>query len=211
MKIGNLNITTKGVYFINKYGEGLTQSQASGKILMRVYNILKDMELFFVHISGFVPSHKVRLAIYRSVGVKIGKGSIIHTGCRFFLPSGVEIGSDSIIGYRAFLDGRSKLKIGDHVDIASEVMIYNSEHDINDSKFSAKNEEVEISDYVFIGPRAIILPGVKIGYGAVVAAGCVVTRDVADFSMVGGVPAKVIGERRNKNPNYILGRPRLFQ
>lgn len=64
---------------------------------------------------------------------------------------------------------------------------------------------------MFIGPRAIILPGVKIGKGAVVAAGAVVTKDVEKFTIVGGVPAKVVGERKNKNPSYKLGRARLFQ
>jgi Acetyltransferase (isoleucine patch superfamily) len=68
-----------------------------------------------------------------------------------------------------------------------------------------------IEDYVFIGPRAIILPGVKIGKGAVVAAGAVVTKDVAPFSVVGGVPAKIIGERKIKNLSYKLGRARWFR
>ncbi|MFC1625528.1 acyltransferase [Patescibacteria group bacterium] len=90
-------------------------------------------------------------------------------------------------------------------------MIYNSEHDLLKDDFSAREESVEIGDYVFIGPRAIILPGVKIGKGAIVAAGAVVTRDVSDLLIVGGVPAKDIGERKNKNLNYKLGRARLFQ
>jgi maltose O-acetyltransferase len=121
------------------------------------------------------------------------------------------VGKDTIIGNRCFLDGRAKLRIGDHVDIASEVMIYNSEHDLSSEEFAATTEEVEIGDYVFIGPRAIIMPGVKIGKGAVVAAGAVVTKDVPEFVIVGGIPAKEIGERKNKDPHYILGRARLFQ
>ncbi|MCR4305614.1 MAG: acyltransferase, partial [Candidatus Daviesbacteria bacterium] len=70
---------------------------------------------------------------------------------------------------------------------------------------------VEIGDYVFIGPRAIILPGVKIGKGAVVAAGAVVTKNVQENMIVGGVPAEVIGERKVKDLHYKLGRARLFQ
>lgn len=129
----------------------------------------------------------------------------------FFQPKNIIIGEGTIIGDHAFLDGRAPLRIGKEVDIASSVMIYNSEHDLESEDFRAREEPVEIGDYVFIGPRVIILPGVKIGKGAIVAAGAVVTSDVPDFAIVGGVPAKIIGERKNKNPNYHLGRPRLFQ
>ena len=121
------------------------------------------------------------------------------------------IGDDTIIGEQGVFDGRDKLTIGNHVDIASNVLIYNSEHDINNVAFEATNEPVDIGDYVFIGPRSIILPGVKIGMGAIIAAGAVVTKDVQDFSIVGGVPAKVIGERKLKELHYRLGRARLFQ
>lgn len=129
----------------------------------------------------------------------------------FFDPRNIEIGEDTIIGDHAFLDGRDRLKIGSHTDIASGVMIYNSEHDLSKEDFSAILAPVEIGDYVFIGPRVTIMPNVKIGKGAVVAGGAVVTKDVESFTIVGGVPAKLIGERKNKNPNYKLGRARLFQ
>lgn len=109
------------------------------------------------------------------------------------------------------MDGRDKLTIGNHVDIASGVMIYNSEHDVNSEDFHAISAPVEIGDYVFIGPRAIILPGVKIGQGAIVAAGAVVIKDVPACMIVGGVPAIVIGERKLKDFHYRLGRARLFQ
>jgi maltose O-acetyltransferase len=153
----------------------------------------------------------IRHLLFSLSGVKIGSGAMLHMGIRFFNPRGVTIGDDTKIGFGTFLDGRKEIKIGKHVDIASEVMIYNSEHDLESEEFTAREEPVEISDYVFIGPRAIIMPGVKIGRGAVVAGGAVVTKDVAEFVVVGGVPAKVIGERKNQNPKYHLGRARLFQ
>jgi len=90
-------------------------------------------------------------------------------------------------------------------------MIYNSEHDISDENFKATSAPVTIEDYVFIGPRAIILPGVTVHKGAVVAAGAVVTKDIPEFMIVGGVPAKEIGQRENKNPNYKLGRAAWFR
>ena len=132
-------------------------------------------------------------------------------GARFYNPKNIVIGEDSIIGENAVLDGRNKLVIGNHVDIASEVMIYNSQHDIHDEQFTAKTKETIIGDYAFIGPRAIILYGVTIGRGAVVAAAAVVTKDVPALTVVGGVPAVKIGVRRIKNLHYRLGRPSLFR
>ncbi|MFI5265705.1 MAG: acyltransferase [Candidatus Levyibacteriota bacterium] len=164
---------------------------------------------------GHIPLHHVRRFLYRLEGMRIGHGSAIHMGAVFYNAGNIQVGKDTIIGENAVLDGRAKLVIGDHVDIASEVMIYNSQHNINSENF-AKVEEVmlepvEIGDYVFIGPRAIILPGVSIGKGAVVGAGAVVTKNVEPFQIVGGVPAKVIGERKLKDPHYKLGRAAWFR
>ena len=195
----------------NKDGKELSSWEVKEKIFNRLYNYLADFGLFIIHLKMMVPSHHVRRFFMRLGGAKIGKGTSIHIGARFFSLKNIKIGEDTIIGYRCFLDGREELTIGSHVDVASEVMIYNSEHDVNSDSFSAVNGAVVIEDYVFVGPRAIILPGVTIGRGAVVAAGAVVTKDVNDFTIVGGVPAKVIGERKNKKPSYRLGRARLFQ
>lgn len=197
--------------FKDKYGRQLSGYQIMSKGFDRIASIILDFELMVLRWVSHIPSHVFRKFIYRLAGVKIGKGSVIHMWANFFDPTGISIGEDTIIGDHAFLDGRDKLVIGNHVDIASFVMIYNSEHDLESEDFKARVEPVSIEDYVFIGPRAIILPGVKIGKGAVVAAGAVVVKDVPEFTVVGGVPAKVIGERQNRKPNYILGRARLFQ
>ena len=132
-------------------------------------------------------------------------------GARFYNPQHITIGKDSIIGEQAVLDGRGSLVIGDHVDIASEVMIYNCKHDIHDQNFSPVCESVVIEDYVFIGPRVIVQPGVTIKKGAIVAAGAVVVKDVDEYAIVGGVPASLIGERKIKDLHYTVGRAAWFR
>lgn len=181
------------------------------RVIRRVTTIIREFENMIMAWCGHVPSHHFRRLIYRFGGMRIGKGSTIHCGAKFYNAHKIRIGKDTIIGEDAVLDGRDMLIIGNHVDIASEVMIYNAEHNIEDSGFSASSEPVEIKDYVFIGPRAIILPGVVIGRGAVVGAGAVVTKSVEDFKIVGGVPAKEIGERTNRDPQYKLGRAAWFR
>lgn len=181
------------------------------RALRRITTVLLEFEVMLLHFVGHIPSHHLRRLFYRLSGIKIGKGSTIHTGARFYNPGNIEIGNDSIIGEGAVLDGRDTISIGDHVDIASDVMIYNAQHNVQSDDFHAEVSPVVIEDYVFIGPRAIILPGVKIKKGAVVGAGAVVTKNVEEFTIVGGVPAKVISERTNKNPHYKLGRAAWFR
>ena len=197
--------------FKDKHGKTLSWETAVTKITKRFESYLLDFVLMCLHIATYIPLHFDRNTIWQIVGVKIGNKSTLHTGVRVYDPRNIKIGEGTIVGYATLLDGRAPLTIGDHTDIASEVMIYNAEHDIHSADFHGIEEGVKIGNYVFIGPRAIILPGVTIGDGAVVGAGAVVTKDVDPFTIVGGVPAKVIGERRLKDPHYVLGRFKLFQ
>lgn len=196
----------------DKQGKELSAQEATVKIANRIGNIWLDFWLFVLYEIGInVPFHSCRKFFYSLSGMKIGKGSTIHMWARFFNPAGITIGQDSIIGDHVFLDGRAPLKIGNHVTIASSVQIYNSQHDIDSEDFGAIEEPVEIENYCFIGPRVVILPGVKIGKGAVVGAGAVVTKDIPQFEVWGGVPAEFIRKRNLKDPHYKLGRARLFQ
>lgn len=167
---------------------------------------------------GFIPFHSIRKFWYRLFGMRIGKGGAIHMMARIYDPRHITIGNDTIIGERATLDGRKQLKnsngglqIGNHVDVASEVMFWTSQHDITDPNFAPIEEKIVVEDYVFIGPRSIILPGVTIGEGAIVAAGSVVTKSVEPNTIVAGVPAKKINDRTKTDHSYTLGRARLFQ
>jgi maltose O-acetyltransferase len=199
----------------DKTGKVLSNAEILDKSISRLDTIGNEFIVYLLHIVGYIPIHHIRRFFYRIGGVKIGRGTSIHMCTRFYEPRNISIGEDTIIGEYSVLDGRDMLKIGNHVDIASGVMIYNSEHSINAEHFasieSVTKAPVIIEDYVFIGPRVIILPGVTIGKGAIIGAGAVVTKSVNTYEIVGGVPAKVIGTRENKDPHYKLGRAAWFR
>jgi maltose O-acetyltransferase len=192
-------------------GQKITAKNIVPKIINRLYTYFLEFWLLVLRVVGLIPFHSIRKIFYQLSGMNLPWSSTIHIGANFFNPSGITIGQNTIIGDHCFMDGRAKLTIGSHVDIASQVLIYNDEHNINSPDFGNSFSPVDIGDYVFIGPRVIILPGVTIGKGAVIAAGAVVTKNVPDFEVWGGIPAQKISERKLKNPNYQLGRPMLFQ
>ncbi|MFH0773223.1 MAG: DapH/DapD/GlmU-related protein [bacterium] len=181
------------------------------RIIRRITTVGREFVVMVLHFVGHVPIHHLRRLCYRVAGMQIGEGTSLHTGLKLYNPAGIKIGKDTIIGEDAVLDGRGPLVIGSHVAFATGVMIYNSQHDIRDPQFAATTQAVHIDDYVFIGPRAIILPGVHIGRGAVVGAGAVVTKDVPPGVVVGGVPAVQIGDRPLQHYAYKLGRAAWFR
>jgi acetyltransferase-like isoleucine patch superfamily enzyme len=157
-----------------------------------------------------IPSHLLRLSFYRQVmGFSIGKGSFIFMDAWFDTPRGFYLGDHSVINQRCRLDNRGGLKIGCNVSISAEVCILTADHDVNSDDFRGRIRGCVIEDFVFIGTRALILPGVKVGRAAVIAAGAVVTRDVAPFTVVAGSPATPIGQR-SSSLSYSLQYGRLF-
>lgn len=152
--------------------------------------------IFLANSTGKIPLHTIRNFLYTYFfGLKIKSDSIIYRGCRFYMPGNVTMGHRSVIGYDAFLDARKPITIGQDVNIAGEVAIFTAEHDVNSPTFGPKSGPVVINDWAYIGTRVIILPGVTIGEGAVVASGAVVTKNVKPWTMVGGVPAAYIKDR----------------
>lgn len=143
-----------------------------------------------------IPFHAVRNAYYRGVcRMKLDRKSSLHMGATLTTMGGIEVGPGSTIDQHVRLDGRGGLTIGAGVSIAPEVAILTADHDPQSADFRGRTEPVVLEDQVWVGTRALILPGVRVGRGAVVAAGAVVTRDVPPYAIVGGVPAKVIGQR----------------
>ena len=111
--------------------------------------------------------------------VTIGKGCFIQQGCTFFGRGGITVGNDVFIGPKANL--------------------ITINHDVNpDNRSATYGRPIVIEDKVWIGINSTILPGVRIGYGAIVGAGSVVTKDVPAMTVVAGNPARIIKTIENK-------------
>jgi maltose O-acetyltransferase len=148
---------------------------------------------------GFGAKH-IRGFLCRGIFKSAGKNINIEHGAYFGSGRDIEIGNNSGLGFNCRVYG--PLKIGNDVMMGPDVMIFTQNHkterlDIPMRLQTAPKEPVYIGDDVWIGARVIILPGRKIGEGVIIGAGAVVTKDVPDYAVVGGNPAKVI-KFRNK-------------
>lgn len=159
----------------------------------------------------WVPFHVVRITFLRCVLKKLGRCTAICRNVEIRSPYRVSIGNNCTINKQTLLDGRGKgIIIGDNVDIAQECNIWTLQHDYNRPDYTSVGKLTVIEDYVWIASRCTILPGIKIGYGAVVASCSVVTKDVPPLTVVAGCPAKIIGKRENVM-NYQLGKRQWFK
>jgi maltose O-acetyltransferase len=147
-------------------------------------------------------ARKIRRFICSRIFMKCGKDINVEKGANFGDGTEIEIGCNSGIGVNCMLQGQ--VKIGNDVMMGPEVLIFTQNHQFNridipmNKQGHMPSEPVVIGNDVWIGQRCIILPGVTIGNGTILAAGAVVTKDVPDWAIVGGNPGKII-RYRNEN------------
>ena len=134
----------------------------------------------------------------------LGKYAVIEcTGVLRNVGNSLKIGNNVGINHYCFIGVRGNITIGDNVIFGPRVNIFSENHNFDRLDISIKNqgvtkEDTIIGNDVWIGASVSIMPGVKVGNGCVIAAGSVVTKDIVDFSVVAGVPAKIIKNRKNK-------------
>lgn len=173
------------------------------RFFKKQYDILRILFdwIYLTILVRYIPSKHVRIILLRIYGCKIASNVSIYNGI-YLWKGKLSIGEGTSIGFRNHLDCRKGIEIGKNVCFATEVMIWTLHHDYNDVSFKTRGGKVRIGDYAWLCARSVILPGVSVGEGAVVAAGAVVCSDVEPWTVVGGVPAKKIGMRENKEYNY---------
>lgn len=146
---------------------------------------------------AFTPSIRFRRWFYRTVlHIRMDNTVNVQMGCYIYVGRGeLSIGSRTVINRGCVLDRRGGLKIGACVSISPEACLYSAGHAPQSPGFDNLFGAVEIGDHAWIGTRAMIMPRVVVGEGAVVLPGAVVTRSVAPYTIVGGVPAQPVGVR----------------
>lgn len=142
----------------------------------------------------------IRWSVYRLLFKELKSFCTIYPGVYFTHTYGIRVGKAFSPNTGAMIDGRGGVVIGDHVMIGPYSVIVSSNHAYKQASapMSTLNHimaPVEIGNDVWIGAHAVITGGIKIGNGAVISAGAVVTKDVEDYQIVGGVPARGIGSR----------------
>lgn len=156
-----------------------------------------------------------RTIIAKKLFKKCGDGFVANEGCRFNYGHRIEVGENVSWNSGCFIDSKGGVKMGDFAMLTEYVKIFTHSHSEHDHMQREYNG-VEIGDYAKVYTNATILPGVKLGTGAVVATGAIVTKSVDDFMLVSGVPAKVQrarkfdGEKHEEMNQYMM-KNKLFQ
>lgn len=136
-----------------------------------------------------------RIFLLNAFGARVSRTAKVRPSCFVSYPWNLTVGDFSYLGDRVFIDSLDKVEIGTHVSVSNDVYITAGTHDHQSPSFDLTLKPVVIADESWIAVRAVILPGVTVGHGAVVAAGSVLTKSVPPAEMWAGNPAKFIKSR----------------
>ena len=164
-------------------------------IKARVLRVLWQVVWAVLFVPSPRPFHGWRQFLLRVFGARIGKGNHFYPTCRIPEPWKIVVGNYSCVGPGALLYASGGISIGSYVTVSQYAHICTSSHDYNDPAMRQTFAPVLISDRAWICADAFVGPGVTIHRGAVIGARAVVTKDVGDYAIVGGVPAEVIKYR----------------
>jgi putative colanic acid biosynthesis acetyltransferase WcaF len=141
------------------------------------------------------PFHRWRCFVLRCFGARIGKNSFIYPSARIWAPWLLETGEVATIGSGVHVYNVGGIFIGHHAIVSEDVLLCGATHDFQHPDFPLLSRRIEIGPYAWICSRAVVLPGIRCGEGAVLGAAAVATRDLEDWTVYGGNPAKKLKPR----------------
>ena len=145
--------------------------------------------------SGWLPFSRLKPPLLRAFGATVGDGVVTKPHVRIKDPRNLTVGDHCWIGEGVWIDNLAPVALGDDVCLSQGAYLCTGGHDHTRPSFDLVAEPITVEDQAWIGAKAVLLPGVTVGRGAVVAAGAVVTRDVPAGTVVGGSPARVLKRR----------------
>ncbi|MBR6962388.1 MAG: glycosyltransferase [Prevotella sp.] len=193
----NYKITSQGSFSPKKFVFMLKSASKQALTVSTIYRWMKAFGFEYVlnDILPHVPFWTIRRMVLKMLRIRIGKKSFIMKMNYIMSPHHLSIGNYTHINRGCTIDARGNITIGNNVSISHNVMLMTGGHNHKTQNFQSIYMPINIEDFAWIGVGSIILQGVTIGRGAVVAAGAIVTKDVEPFTVVGGIPAKEIGKR----------------
>lgn len=136
-----------------------------------------------------------RAFILRLFGAKLGENVRVWPSCKVWAPWNLKVGNNTRIGEFVDIYSVTSIKIGPNSIISQYSYLCTATHDYNDPRFPLILKEIVIGESCWIAAGAYIGPGVKVGDGAIIAAKSCVVKDVEEWVIVGGNPAKIIKKR----------------
>ena len=192
----------------------MRSGENGGGTLRRVPRSLRPSrataELFHNRFLTHVPWNDLRLAYLKAIGMDAGPHTYLFGGSEVIAAQSVTIAGNCHIGRSCQIDGRGGISIGRNVVIASHTLLITADHDPQSPDFAGRLGSIVIEDRAWLGSRVVVLKGVTIGEGAVLAAGSVVHRDVPPWTIVAGNPAVQIGVRNPEQHYEINYGPRWY-
>ena len=141
------------------------------------------------------PLSSLKVLLLRIFGAKVGKGVVLKPSINVKYPWNLRIGDHCWIGEGAWLDSLAPITIGHHVCISQGSYLCTGNHDWSDPAFGLIVKPIVVEDGVWIGARALVMPGVTLGSHSVVTAGSVVTGDTEPRMIYAGNPARALKKR----------------
>jgi putative colanic acid biosynthesis acetyltransferase WcaF len=141
------------------------------------------------------PSSKLKVLLLRLFGARIGHGVVLKPAINVKYPWNLEIGDHSWIGEAVWLDSLAPITIGSNVCVSQGVFLCTGNHDWGDPSFGLIIQPIKIEDGAWVGARAMILPGVTVGFHSIVSAGAVISKNTDPYLIYSGNPAVAVSHR----------------
>lgn len=144
----------------------------------------------------WVVPNALRISLLRLFGAKIGKRCLICRGAKFYAPWNFECGDFVCVGPRVEVYCKDNVSVGNQVVISQDAYLCTASHDITSKIMELVTNPIKIGSNVWIAAKATVLPGVAIGDGVVIGACSVVAKDVPEWTVAVGNPAKIVKQRK---------------